>query len=212
LLSLSNLHNSHSKQTIWVLGSGPSLDHVGADFFVDKIVVSTNYAAQTLGVMADYAFTHYHKVARELQGITATVVTLERDTNTHEAWGFEDFENITFAEQDSYQAPGSAWNPFDRNPPKEGSLAYGSSSLHGAMHLAAHLGASSIVLVGADCGTLDGAHRVKDYPVDGHKPWALYNQHHKLMKDWLVEKYGVAIHSLNPFINLNLEGHKFEGV
>jgi len=32
------------------------------------------------------------------------------------------------------------------------------------------------------------------------------------MKDWLAEKCGVTVYSLNPFINLNLEGHKFEGV
>jgi hypothetical protein len=79
------------------------------------------------------------------------------------------------------------------------------------MHLAAHLGASTIILVGADCGTLDGEHRVKDYP-DGDKLWALYNKHHKLMKDWLEQNYSVKIHSLNPFINLNLEGHTFKGV
>ena len=31
------------------------------------------------------------------------------------------------------------------------------------MHLAAWLGAAQIVLVGADCGTLDGEHRVVGY-------------------------------------------------
>lgn len=195
-----------------MLGSGPSLNYLDPQFFRDKLVVSTNYAAETLGVMADYAFTHYHRVAKELQGIMTTVVTLERDTVTQQAWGYDDFENIAFAKQDSYQAPGSAWNPLTTHRPKQGSLAYGSSSLHGAMHLAAHLGASSIVLVGADCGTIDDAHRVDGYPVDGHKPWALYNQHHKLMKDWLAAEYGVNVYSLNPFINLNLEGHRFDGV
>lgn len=195
-----------------MLGSGPSLNYLDPQFFRDKLVVSTNYAAETIGVMADYAFTHYHSVAKDLQGIMTTVVTLERDTGTHQAWGYDDFENIAFAGQDSYQAPGSAWNPLTTHPPKRGSLAYGSSSLHGAMHLAAHLGASSIVLVGADCGTIDDAHRVDGYPVDGHKPWALYNEHHKLMKDWLAAEYGVNVYSLNPFINLNLEGHRFDGV
>jgi hypothetical protein len=32
------------------------------------------------------------------------------------------------------------------------------------------------------------------------------------MKDYLQKNYPVKIHSLNPFINLNLEGHTFEGV
>jgi hypothetical protein len=79
------------------------------------------------------------------------------------------------------------------------------------MHLAAWLGASSIVLVGADCGVLDGKERIEGYP-QGDNPWSIYNHHHKLMKDWLADKYGVGVYSLNPFINLNLEGHRFEGV
>ena len=210
---LADLQGTHAGETVWVLGSGPSLNFIDAGFFADKIVISTNFSAESLGFEADFVFSHYHSViAQLLPSDITTFVTLGGDTVSHEAWAGYVPENLVFAEQDSYNAPGSGWDPFTRNPPKEGSLAYGSSSLHGAMHLAAHVGASSIVLVGADCGTINGSHRMQDYPVDGHKPWALYNAHHKLMKDWLVNNYGVAIHSLNPFINLNLEGHKFEGV
>ena len=32
------------------------------------------------------------------------------------------------------------------------------------------------------------------------------------MNEWLVREYGVTVYSLNPFVNLNLEGHRFEGV
>ena len=67
------------------------------------------------------------------------------------------------------------------------------------------------MLVGADCGQIDGQDRVEGY-VQGDTLWALYNKHHKLMKDYLEQEYAVKIHSLNPFINLNLEGHKFAGV
>jgi hypothetical protein len=81
------------------------------------------------------------------------------------------------------------------------------------MHLAAHLGASTIILVGADCGKIDGKDRVNNYQTQGgHTLWSLYDRHHKLMKDWLEQNYPVKIHSLNPFINLNLEGHTFKGV
>jgi len=163
-------------------------------------------------VTADYVFSHYHSVARDMMLEGSVSVTLERDTVTQQPWSSGDWENMCLIPQDSFDPPGSSWDPFTRNPPKAGSLAYGSSSLHGAMHLAAHLGASHIMLVGADCGTIDDQHRVNGYPVDGHKPWELYNRHHKLMKDWLVENYDVGVYSLNPFINLNLEGHRFEGV
>jgi hypothetical protein len=209
-MQLDTLENAHKGETVWVLGSGPSLNFLHARFFDDKITVSTNESAFTLGFQPDYVFSHYHSEASKMEASIA-VVTLARDTATQQPWQGETPKHVVLIEQDSYNPPGSSWNPLTTHPPKPGSLAYGSSSLHGSMHLAAWLGAAHIVLVGADCGTLDGEHRVAGYP-NGDKLWALYNQHHKLMKDWLVREYGVTVYSLNPFINLNLEGHRFEGV
>jgi len=211
-MELADLRGSLSGETVWVLGSGPSLGFVDPAFFTGKHTISTNFGASTVGVNPDFVFSHYHGVAAELLSVSGVVVTLERDTVTQQPWSSFRPENLVFAPQDSYSPPGSGWDPFTRNRPPADSLAYGSSSLHGAMHLAAHLGAAHIVLVGADCGTLDDAHRVDGYPVDGHKPWALYNKHHQLMKAWLVDNYGVTVQSLNPFINFNLEGHRFAGV
>lgn len=212
LRNLPDLANERSGDTVWVLGSGPSLNFMGADFFADKIVVSTNFSADIIGVNPQYMFSHYHQNTFDLHTLSGTVVTLERDTVSHDEWRWDLLDNLVLVPQDSYEAPGASWDPFTRNPPRDDSLAYGSSSLHGAMHLAAHVGAAHIVLVGADCGTIDGEHRVENYPGGKHTPWELYNRHHKLMKDWLVGKYGVTVHSLNPFINLNLEGHNFQGV
>ena len=209
-MQLVDLASAHYGETIWVLGSGPSLNFLEPHFFDDKTTVSTNLSAHTLGFVPDYVFSHYHHEARKMEASIA-VVTLARDTVTQESWEGETLKHVVLIEQDDYNPPGSSWNPLTTHPPKPYSLAYGSSSLHGSMHLAAWLGAAHIVLVGADCGTLDGEHRVAGYP-DGDKLWALYNEHHKLMKDWLVREYGVTVYSLNPFINLNLEGHKFEGV
>lgn len=211
-MELADLRGSRAGETVWVLGSGPSLGFVDPAFFTGKPTISTNFSADSVGLHPDFVFTHYHQVAFDLHAKSGAVVTLLKDTVTQKDWGWDFLENLVFAPQDSYSPPGSGWDPFTRNRPPADSLAYGSSSLHGAMHLAAHLGAAHIVLVGADCGTLDDAHRVDGYPIDGHKPWALYNKHHQLMKAWLVDNYRVTVQSLNPFINFNLEGHKFVGV
>ena len=210
-MELKELRDAHKGETVWVLGSGTTLSHINPRFFDDKVVVSTNFAAKVAGIRARYVFSHYHEDTADLLNFSDVVVTLRCDTNTHQEWVGEQPEGLVLIEQPSYQAPGSTWNPFTSQHSPEESLVYGSSSIHGAMHLAAWMGASFIVLVGADCGVLDGCDRIADYP-SGHTPWALYNNHHKLMKDWLVEKYGVGVYSLNPFINFNLEGHKFEGV
>ena len=208
---LSDLRNKHAGETIWVLGSGATLSFIQPSFFDDKIVISTNFAAQVAGIKADYVFSHYHADLSPLIEPTNYVLTLRRDTVTHKEWTEDIPDNLIFVDLDSYSAPGSTWNPFTTHPPREDSLAYGSSSIHASMHLAAWLGASSIVLVGADCGVLDGKERIDGYP-QGDNPWSIYNQHHKLMKDWLADRYGVGVYSLNPFINFNLEGHKFQGV
>jgi hypothetical protein len=210
LARLEDLASAHYGETIWVLGSGPSLNFLSPQFFDDKTTVSTNLSAHTLGFQPDYVFSHYHRWARELSA-TMEKVTLKRDTLSLEEWAGDVPDDVVLIEQDNYNPPGSAWNPLTTHPPKACSLAYGSSSLHGSMHLAAWLGAAHIVLVGADCGTIDGDNRVAGYP-DGHKLWSLYNEHHKLMKEWLVREYGVTVYSLNPFVNFNLEGHRFEGV
>ena len=211
MLKLDSLRNNHYGSTIWVLGSGPSLNFLSPQFFADKITISTNYSAETLGFVPDYAFSHYHRNAWDLLATSKIVVTLAKDTVTQQDWLAGDDENLCLIEQLNYNPPGSNWNPLTSHNPGDDTLAYGSSSLHGSMHLAAWLGAAHIVLVGADCGTLDGEHRVAGYP-EGHKLWELYNKHHKLMKEFLEGKYGVTVYSLNPFINFNLEGHDFQGV
>jgi hypothetical protein len=212
-MELSDLEGLHRGETLWVLGSGPSLNYIDGSFFDDKTTVSTNFSARALGVRADYAFSHYHSAAADLLNDSMTVVTIEHDTLTFKPWGGYESHDLVLAPTPYDRPPGSSWNPLTSHKPAPGQIAYGSSSLHGAMHLAAHLGASFIMLVGADCGQIDRADRVNNYQDQGgHTLWSLYDQHHKLMKDYLEDNYPVKVHSLNPFINLNLEGHRFEGV
>ena len=210
---LSDLKNKHLGETIWVLGSGATLDFIKPEFFVDKIVVSTNFSAKVAGIYAQYAFSHYHSVAKQLIDTSNYVLTLLKDTVSRQDWSDVVPSNLVFIEQDNYVGPGSSWNPFTTHAPRSDSLVYGSSSLHGAMHLASWLGAKAIILVGADCGLIDSKENVSGYPQgQGDYPHALYNRDHKQMKDWLLKEYGTEVYSLNPFINLNLEGHTFDGV
>ena len=207
-----DIQGLHDGETVWVLGSGPSLNFVTPEFFRGKVTVSTNFSARALGVRPNYAFTHYHAVAADLLDDSGVVVTIESDTLTFQPWLDEQPRSLVVAATLEGKPPGSSWNPIKSHKPGLGHVAYGSSSLHGAMHLAAHLGAHFIILVGADCGRIDGEDRVSNYQVQGgHKLWHLYDRHHKLMKDYLEQNYPVKIHSLNPFINLNLEGHTFKG-
>jgi hypothetical protein len=206
---LSELAGKHQGETVWVTGSGRSLSFVDAQFFDDKVTVAVNLSATVLGFTPTYLFSHYHQVTADHLHPKSVGVTLERDTLTNEPWKNPP-KNVCLYPHALDHPPGEGWDVY-KTPPLPGSLVYGSSSLHGAMNLAAFLGARFVMLVGADCGTLDGEHRIGGYP-DGHKPWNIYEQHNRKLKQWLKENYGCDVYSLNPFINFNLEGHTFEGV
>ena len=97
-------------------------------------------------------------------------------------------------------------------------LVVGSTSVHGSIHLACKFGASHVILVGVDCGMLDGKANQHGYVsgnLDSPDPmtWlARWELHLRQVTNRLQQEYGVRIHSLNPFLNLNLEGHEWQGV
>jgi hypothetical protein len=215
-MDLSDLKDVRAGETAWVFGSGGTMNYLHPEFFADKLVVSTNLASTTFGVRPDFVFTHYHYVAVDALPLSAQVVTLACDTRSQQPWQGEQPDNLVLIPQNSYVGPSDAWDVFGRHTPRPDSLAYGSSSIHGAMHLAAWIGCKHLVMVGADCGVLDGKVNLDGYgilggPGDTDRILSLYNRDHRRMKDWLVANYGVTVYSLNPFINLNLEGHTFVG-
>ena len=215
-MDLSDLKDVRAGETAWVLGSGGTMNYLHPQFFEKKLVVSANLASVGFGVTPDFVFTHYHNDADKALRLGLRTVTLACDTKTGQPWSGERSDNLVLIPQDSYVPPSDRWDVFGAHSPRSDSLAYGSSSLHGAMHLAAHIGARHLVMVGADCGILDGKTNVDGYPggdlaANPDRILSLYNRDHRRMKEWLVANYGVTVYSLNPFINLNLEGHTFAG-
>ena len=92
-----------------------------------------------------------------------------------------------------------------------------------AIHLAAYMGAKNIILVGHDCGTINGEcnfkgyHNNETYKIahakgkDDYVLWLKKIEDNTIrLKKLLIEKYGCNIYSLNPFINFNLEGNVYE--
>jgi len=216
-MELSDLKDCQKGETAWVLGSGGTLNYLDPAFFADKLTVSTNAGPALFGVRhSDFIFTHYHACVPDALNYADVVVTLAGDTLTQQPWLGDVPDRLVLIPQDTYVGPSDVWDPNSTHRPRPDSLVYGSSSLHGAMHLAAHIGAAHIVMVGADCGVLDGTtnlHGYVGFDDDGHQAriLSLYERDHRRMKRYLTDTYGVSVYSLNPFINLNLEGHKFVG-
>lgn len=214
-MDLSDLRGLREGETAWVLGSGGTLNHLDPAFFGDKLTVSTNLGPVKFEVQPDFVFSHYHHISLEALELGCVVVTLAADTRTQQPWKGERPDRLVLVEQPSYVGPSDRFDPNGLHRP-DGTLVYGSSSIHGAMHLAAWLGAAHLVMVGADCGRLDGTSNLDGYPTlggegDTDRILSLYERDHRRMKAYLEAEYGVTVYSLNPFINLNLEGHRFVG-
>ena len=210
-MGLEDFKDVHCCKTVYVFGSGATLNYLAPSFFDDKICVATNFCGSVFGLRRYYVFSHYHAdaVAEAALPQTVAVFTPHREHGTDaEFLGFMP-KIVTFPTTTG--RPGTSFNPSGKDwPTLDNSLVIGSSGIHGAMHLAAYLGAKFIVLVGADCGTLGGAERVEGY-VQGEHPWELYESHLRDMKQRLWDVYGCQVYSLNPFVNYSLEGTQYRG-
>ena len=211
-VSLLGLANKYGGEPIWVFGSGATLNFLDPAFFDDKVCVSTNFVGGKFGLNSYTTFTHYHAdaelVAAERPDLL--VVTVRRNFLTGHAW-IDAPANVVLYDG-LFEPTGPLFDVDGKHWPDDpDSLVFGSSSLHGSMHLAAYMGASHIVLVGADCGQLDGEHRFAEYEQCGDQPWAIYERDLRAMKAKLFAEYGCPVYSLNPFVNPSLEGHTYTG-
>ena len=107
-------------------------------------------------------------------------------------------------------------------PSADHKLVVSYSTITTAIHLAAYMGAKNILIVGHDCGTLDGECNFEGYHTDatykiawpsgksGYKNWLPKIEGDTIrLKKLLYAKYGCCVYSINPFINFGLEGHKY---
>jgi len=197
---------------VWVLGSGATLNHVDPGFFTGKVVVATNFIAGEMGISGAtlYTHTHYH-------GDIPVILEKTPDTVVFAPEGDRGFAGTPADPVDGVVYYPHEPTVFDFVPSwVPGGLMVGSTSLHGSLHLAALMGASTVLLAGADCGFTDGQSNFGPHGVSGDlltsdpEGWlARWERHLRMVKASLVDAYGVRVMSLNPWVNLNLEGHRF---
>ena len=218
---ISELKNKHSGEDIWIILGGASMDYVSYSFFENKIVLGINqvykhYPCDYI-LMKDCMETpRFPRSIRKLDTLGIPLIFCEYYK------GHRIYELNKPDHSDSYM--------FKHNPRRkslkeelqtlgEDELIVSKSSVTSLLHLAAYMGASNIMLCGHDCGTLDNNLYYKGYT---EKDWVSAENwseigkwisrlevESQMVRDFLIKKYGVNIHSLNPFLNLSLEGHEF---
>ena len=207
---VTGFRDSRKGETAWVLGSGASLNYVPRWFWSDRLVVATNFAGVRLGLDEFYAVTHYHVDAQIIaeQRPDVPIIAPRIDQG-----GIAAMPVPPVAPNIYYIATGhQAYSQFDCAelwPKAPDTLVVGPTSLHMTMHFAQYLGARHIILVGAACGTLDGASNFTGY-APGDNPMSVWESSLRDVASHLRSE-GVSVMSLNPFVNFAIEGHRFVG-
>ena len=132
---MDDYENLHEGETIYVLGSGATLDYLTPDFFDDKITIAVNFVGSVFGSKGYYCFSHYHEdaqhEARREDCIGA--FTPEREHGTDGVFAGCAGNLTTFGTRTG--RPGVSFDPHGKDwPCLSGQLTIGSSSIHGAMH------------------------------------------------------------------------------
>ena len=222
---LTDFRNKHLDKDIYIYASGKSCDFIDNSFFKNKIVIGVNQSYRRLKPT--------YLVRKELKLLDKIISNKELSDVIH----FVSMGNCGLGNTQNYDILNSKFKNqnniviYNHNQnkreittlPDGDKLIVSYSTITTAIHLAAYMGAKNIIIVGHDCGLLNGESNFKGYhtkeslsvawkknPQKQYNDWLGKIENHTIsLKKLLKGKYGCNVLSLNPFINFNLEGNKF---
>jgi hypothetical protein len=209
MVTYKDFQGKHAGETIWVLGSGKTLDFVDRTFFDGKTVVATNHTWKFRANHAYVCSNHWGTWPAKW-----LILPEVEDVPPQDAYRGPKPEGDHVVFVPTTPQKYSDFKP-NRDWPEQGRMVVGPTSLHLSLHWAVWLGAAHIVLVGADCGVIDGENNLAGYSFATEAHLAAH-AHHRLWERTLnemaakIRSLGVSVHSLNPWVTFNLEGHSWE--
>ena len=219
---IKEFKDRHKGKDIYVICAGPSSDYVPPRFFTDKIVIGVNNVFKKFPcnyvVSKDLKeYPRYTRMVQELKGTDVKLLFSEYHTG-HLADGKNqpDIEGWYFEHLDNKSADMSEEVLSVIGSDK---LVVSRSTVTSAMNFAAYMGAQNIILLGHDCGSIDGD--LYD-PTYTEPDWGSANNYSSApkwvgsieaqtlaVKERLKKVYDCDVISINPFINFGLEGHRY---
>tara|TARA_B100000242_G_C43022234_1_gene475771 strand:+ start:463 stop:1149 length:687 start_codon:yes stop_codon:yes gene_type:complete len=222
---LTDFKNKHLDEDIYIYASGKSCDFIDNSFFKNKIVIGVNQSYRRLKPT--------YLVRKEFKLLEKIITNNELTDVIH----FVSKGNCGLGNTKNYDIINSKFKNqnniviYNHNQnnrqitslPDGDKLIVSYSTITTAIHLAAYMGAKNIIIVGHDCGLLNGESNFKGYhtkeslnvawkknPQKQYNDWLGKIENHTItLKKILKDKYGCNVLSLNPFINFNLEGNNF---
>lgn len=215
--NIEALRNLHRGRTIHVLASGKSMDYFSPITFDEYITIGVNEVYREYPV--HFVLAHHQECLQEAlnyrhpRGSHPFVVTSEYYCGVY-AWGRMQLNTVVGLPYYTYKHVDSPhFTEIDLSVmDKPDHLVMSSCTVAEAVHFAYHLGAATIILCGVDGGSIDGKYNYEGYN-GGH---GTNTDHIRVTLPLLqkvvdeVRRRGTAVYSLNPFMDLGLEGHRFE--
>jgi hypothetical protein len=206
---ITEFKQRHTGQDIWVIGAASSMDYVEPEFFANKLVIGVNNVYKRFP--CTYLVRKEKEGADEARASGISLILSEYDSGDRnagrnevdgEAWYFDHLQNTC--------------NTIDLSIVGTDQIVVSWSTITSAMHVAAYMGASNIMLCGHDGGALDGKMTYDGYYPENPEYAKWYRDWvSKIMgqtcevRDRLQKVYGCRVYSLNPFIGFGLESHAF---
>jgi hypothetical protein len=210
---INELKWKHKGQDVYVLGSGASLNFINKSFFDNKIVVGINWMHKFF--KCDYSFVKdivnkegFDNFINSTNKHKSILVTPENHNGIEHYFDTEFFYYICQIDK---------WGGF-ANTEMIGTdtIINAHLTVCSAIHFAYYLGASNIILGGVDCGLLDDKVHIDNYyqtekhieilkRVVSHP----YNEVNIKRIRKKLNSLGCGLYSINPFINIGLEEHKY---
>ena len=214
---ITELKGAHAAADIWIIAAGPSLNHVHPSFFDNKITIGVNRVCKFF--KCDYV------VAKDGRGFKEIISSTDNDSklilSKHESGNLHQNLNTVEGEHYIFEHPAKPGERPDLAciAATDDRIVVSYSTITSAIHIAAYMGAKNIIICGHDCGTIDGKSTIEGYydkikphqgTEQGYVSWLSQIENHTtLVANEINKVYGSNVCSLNPFINFNLEGHKY---
>ena len=216
--NVTDFKGIYAGEDVWIIAAGASMNYVSDSFFHNKITIGINRVAMK--------FDCNYLVAKDGRGFEIISELINSETKVilskHESGNLHQKINSFSGEYWLFDHPSKPREEPDLSCISRDSdrIVVSYSTITSGIHLAAYMGAKNIIICGHDCGTIDGESTIRNYyskikPHHGsdsaYVKWLSQIENHTtIVCHKLKQIYGCNIHSLNPFINFNLEGHNYD--
>jgi hypothetical protein len=207
--SITELKDIHKGEDIYIIASGKSFDFISGDFFGGKITIGVNQVYKR--ITCDYL------VRKETKFLEPSLETGSKViVSKHNCGNLGSNLNNSESDNDNlyyFNHLHNQENIINTSVFGTDNIVVSYSTITSAIHMAAYMGAKNIILVGHDCGAINGEFTFNGY-YDSIQdtPWSNWEQYKNwlkviesqtiVVKNEIKKIYDANVLSINPFVSM----------